>query len=95
VLILQGAGCIIVSLSCKLALLWKVSTQHVVNISSFEPKSVLKVGPVRTSFISEAAHVPIAPAVPAVRPSKCHRRDHDEQKAVVVVKHHYQGCQLN
>ena len=23
-----------------------------------------------------------------------HRRDYDEHKAVVVVKHHYQGCQL-
>jgi len=24
-----------------------------------------------------------------------HRMDNDEQSAVVVVKHHYQGCQLN
>jgi len=24
-----------------------------------------------------------------------HRRDYDEQKVVVVVKHHYQGCQSN
>jgi len=24
-----------------------------------------------------------------------HRRDYDEQRADVVVKHHYQGCQLN
>jgi len=24
-----------------------------------------------------------------------HRRNYGEQKAVVVVKHHYQGCQLN
>jgi len=24
-----------------------------------------------------------------------HRRDYDEQKAFVVVNHHYQGCQLN
>jgi len=23
-----------------------------------------------------------------------HRRDYDEHKTVVVVKHHYQGCQL-
>jgi len=25
----------------------------------------------------------------------CHRRDYVEQKAVAVVKHHYQGFQLN
>jgi len=24
-----------------------------------------------------------------------HRRDYDEQKAVAVVNHHYQGCHLN